>query len=143
VNTWWKVIRFLSAEFEPPRTTDSLSIGQLRILRGIIDDGPLTMTQVAAIAGVTRATATGMVDRLMARGLVRRYVNPANRRSVRVRITAEGRRVQAEVHQRAMRKANQLTRHLTSATGVSELRRWLTAIDQAVEIETAQREQRR
>jgi DNA-binding MarR family transcriptional regulator len=45
-----------------------------------------------------RSTLTDILDRLEARGLARRGVLPADRRSVLVRLTAKGRRSAAAVH---------------------------------------------
>lgn len=45
-----------------------------------------------------RSTLTDILDRLEARGLARRSVLPADRRSVLVRLTAAGRRSAAAVH---------------------------------------------
>lgn len=137
INTWWRVQRFQSAEFEGPRAMDSVTIGQLRILRGLLD-GPLPMASVAGLAGVTPGAATGMVDRLVARGLVKRYVDRANRRRVKVAVTPEGRRLQAEAHQKAIRRANLLTQCLTKQE-VDDFRRWLLALAERVAVAERQK----
>ena len=52
---------------------------------------PSTPAELADAAGVTRATMTGLVDTLERDGWVPREDDPADRRTVRVRMTAEGR----------------------------------------------------
>ncbi len=122
LDTWWRVSRYLNAEFEGARAVDNLTIGQLKILQALID-GPLIMTTVARAAGVTRGAATGMVDRMVARGLVHRFEDPSNRRVVMVRMTPEGERLKAEVHHRTVLRAHSLTNGLTG-----EQRRHLTEL---------------
>lgn len=53
--------------------------------------GPHTMREVARGAGVNPARATGIVDRLEAKGLVERAANFNDRRSVKVALTRKGR----------------------------------------------------
>ncbi len=108
LDAWWRVSRYINSEFEGARALDNLTLGQLRILEAL-KDGPITMTEVARAAGVTRGAATGMVDRMVARGLVKRFEPPANRRSVMVRMTAEGARLKVVVHERTVRRASTLT----------------------------------
>jgi len=57
--------------------------------------GAATMSDVAAAAGLTAGGATRVVDRLECRGLVTREECPADRRVVRVALTAAGRTTRA------------------------------------------------
>lgn len=52
--------------------------------------GPRTPAELAEAAGVTRATMTGLVDTLERDGLVKREPDPADRRTISVRLTAKG-----------------------------------------------------
>ena len=61
------------------------------------DNGPLSPSGIGERLIVTRATVTGVVDSLERRGLVVRTPNPADRRSLLVELTPEGRAVVAEV----------------------------------------------
>jgi len=61
------------------------------------DHGDLSPSELGQRLIVTRATVTGVVDSLERRGYVRRVPNPADRRSVLVELTADGRRVVQEV----------------------------------------------
>lgn len=101
IETSWQVNGLLGAEFQDSRPVDSLAVGHLRILRGLTD-GPLNMTRIARAAGVTRGTATAMVDRLVAMSLVERYGDQRNRRLVLVRLTPKGGRFFEDMHQRAI-----------------------------------------
>jgi DNA-binding MarR family transcriptional regulator len=130
LETVWRVQRFLNVEFEGPQGEDSLTVGQLRILRALAA-GPMTMTGIAQVAGVARGAATGMVDRLVARNLVRRYNDPSNRRVVKVELRPEAARVREHVHERAMRRAAMLTGQL-SAGKRAEFERILESIKDIV-----------
>ena len=57
----------------------------------------LTAGALARSSMVTSGAITNRIDRLVARGLVTREVDPDNRRTVRIGLTAEGRRLVDEV----------------------------------------------
>jgi DNA-binding MarR family transcriptional regulator len=61
------------------------------------DNGALAPSELGQRLIVTRATVTGVVDSLERRGYVRRTPNPADRRSLLVELTPDGRRVVREV----------------------------------------------
>src|SRR3954471_6841943 len=63
----------------------------LSVLDG--DPSPLRPSQIAERMMVTRATITGLLDSLEARGLVRRDASAGDGRSRQVALTAQGRRV--------------------------------------------------
>lgn len=60
--------------------------------------GEATVAELHRAWAHRRSTLTDILDRLERRGLVRRAVLPADRRSVLVRLTAAGRRQAAAVH---------------------------------------------
>src|ERR1700758_4961531 len=70
-----------------------LSLTQLRVL-GILRDREPTMAELASYLGLERSTVSGLIDRAVQRGLVRRTTDPADGRSVRVSLTTEARRVE-------------------------------------------------
>ena len=131
VQTWWRINRFLASEFEGANAIESLTIGQLNLLRGM-RERPLTMTEVAGVAGATRGAATGLVDRLVARGLAERHQDAKNRRTILVKLTPKGRKLEAEVHRRAIARSRQLTQYLDpeDATALNNL---LLTLRQTVE----------
>ncbi|WIE65479.1 MarR family transcriptional regulator [Curtobacterium sp. MCLR17_036] len=59
--------------------------------------GRVLPKQAAGALGLSTGAMTSLIDRLEARDLVRRVPNPADRRSVEVRITEAGTRSAAEV----------------------------------------------
>jgi len=67
-----------------------LSLTQLRTLAILRTHSP-RMSELADYLGLDRSTVSGLVDRAVARGLVRRTVDDADRRSSRLELTAAGR----------------------------------------------------
>jgi DNA-binding MarR family transcriptional regulator len=64
---------------------------QFSVLDRLLDGGPVSMKELAAARGVALNTATSLVDRLVAGGLVERRGDPDDRRVVRVAVTERGR----------------------------------------------------
>ena len=73
--------------FDPEQ---DLTMGQLRLVFRLYYQDSLTMGQVADMLAVSRPTATGIVDRLVAKALVERVVGPCDRRRVRVQLSPRG-----------------------------------------------------
>ncbi|MEQ4719672.1 MarR family transcriptional regulator [Nonomuraea sp. B19D2] len=84
-----------------------LNPGQARALRVLADAAqPLRMVRLADELRIVPRSLTPVVDALESAGLVRREVDPANRRSTLVLITPEGRRL-ADRARHARREAGQ------------------------------------
>ena len=121
-----RLVSYLTAEFEGARAVESLTVSQLKVLREL-SNGPMFMTQIARLTGVTRGAATGMVDKLVSMGLTARLEDPTNRRLVLVRLTPEGKTLQEHVHQRTLNRVRTVTRHLDDEESQS-LDRMLAAL---------------
>jgi DNA-binding MarR family transcriptional regulator len=68
----------------------NLTMPQLKVTLILFMGGPSRMSTLASDLGVSMATATGVVDRLVDRGLVVREGDPADRRVVICRLSDEG-----------------------------------------------------
>jgi DNA-binding MarR family transcriptional regulator len=73
-----------------------LSVTQTRLL-GVLRDRRPTMHELARLLGLDKSSATGLVDRAERRGLVVRGPSAADRRSVHVTLTDDGRALVADV----------------------------------------------
>jgi DNA-binding MarR family transcriptional regulator len=69
---------------------DGISLAQFHLLLPLLD-GARTNRQLAEAAGISAPTATRMADLLVARGLVSRVDDPADRRAVLISLTRQGR----------------------------------------------------
>lgn len=73
-----------------PMFDSGLTMQQLRVLILLSTEGPLAHSDLAQALGVGQATVTGLVDRLVARGLVERVEDVTDRRIRWARLTADG-----------------------------------------------------
>ena len=69
-----------------------LSLTQLRVL-AILRDREPKISELATHLGLERSSVSGLVDRAVTRGLVRRRAGDEDGREVRVRLTAKGQRL--------------------------------------------------
>ncbi|MEU4405406.1 MarR family transcriptional regulator [Streptosporangium sp. NPDC023963] len=106
-----------------------LSPGQARALRVIVDsEPPLKMVQLAERLRIVPRSVTPVVDALEEAGLVRREVDPANRRSTLLVVTGEGRERYERVREARRRVAEELFSVLTPEQQ-DRLRELLGAVD--------------
>jgi DNA-binding MarR family transcriptional regulator len=106
-----------------------LTLSQLRVLRHVMQVPDSTMGELSSSLGVGLSAATGLVDRLVHHGLVRRAPDRKDRRVIRLRLTAEGVRTRDNFRRERQRRLNAVLRHLTDeeraavATALAALRR--------------------
>lgn len=60
---------------------------QVSVMACLVSKGATTLTEVSRTLGMNHSTASGIVDRLQARGLVRRAQDPGDRRRTRIVVT--------------------------------------------------------
>ena len=71
---------------------------EVNVLAQLEPNRARSVGELAAVTGQRSSTLTGVLDRLEQRRLVRRRVNPADRRSFTIALTAGGERAAARVH---------------------------------------------
>ncbi|MBI4236404.1 MAG: MarR family transcriptional regulator [Chloroflexi bacterium] len=71
--------------------TLELTMPQLRALFALLSESPSRMGALASHLGVSLSGATGLMDRLVEKGLAERWVDPEDRRSVMCRLSPQGR----------------------------------------------------
>lgn len=104
-----EVEEFLRRIFQPhlrPRHKPAeleLTLGQLECLHAISRLETPSMSDLSRELGLPPSSVTGLVDRLVATGKVRRQSDPGDRRVVRVALTEKGRR-DRDRHRRLRRK---------------------------------------
>ena len=82
--------------FERAAATHGIPPTQARLLGTLSDRAP-TINELAELLGLDKSSTSGLVDRAQGRGLVRRVPSQLDRRSVRVRVTDQGRALADEV----------------------------------------------
>lgn len=74
-----------------------LTPAQFDVIATLGNTAGLSMGDIGEKTLITKGTLTGVVDRLEKKGLVEREIPPENRRSIVVRLTAEGERLFEQV----------------------------------------------
>jgi long-chain acyl-CoA synthetase len=106
----------LARQVELGAATVELSLSQYRVL-SILDSGQEAASGLAEKLVVSRPSITGVVDGLLARGLVRRDTVDADRRRVDVCLTREGAAALAAAEAEIQRRLEAIAAHMESATG--------------------------
>jgi long-chain acyl-CoA synthetase len=108
-----------------------LTLSQYRLL-GILGDGPEASSVLADKLAVSRPSVTGVVDGLVARGLVQRDPDASDRRRVGLGLTAEGREVLAAADDQVERRLVEIAAHVSEADAArafAGLAPWRGALD--------------
>jgi DNA-binding MarR family transcriptional regulator len=93
-------------------TDVDLTMPQLKVLFVVVGLGRATMTQLARAVDMTLSTATGVADRLVAHGLVRRVNDEIDRRLVWLEPTEASAEIVARFTQIGQRQLRLVARHL-------------------------------
>ena len=85
--------------------TGDITFAQLGILQLLRDRQSCMMSEIARFFSITTSAATGMVDRMVRSGYLKRVYVPSDRRRINVKLTPRGRKAidtMAREQQRAM-----------------------------------------
>jgi MarR family transcriptional regulator, 2-MHQ and catechol-resistance regulon repressor len=85
-----RATRAVTGRVEPAMAADGLTLTQFGVLEGLLHKGPMTHRDLGRKVLTSAGNMTDIVDKLEARGLVRRVRAAADRRQVRVELTPEG-----------------------------------------------------
>jgi DNA-binding MarR family transcriptional regulator len=108
-----------------------LPLGATRALLAIDRLQARTPGRVAEILGISRTTVTGLVDRLEDQGLLRRAIDPADRRCFQLQLTPKGQALVDEIEGDRRRALAQALTTL-SAADLAALDRGMTALAAAM-----------
>lgn len=118
-----------------------ITIGQLKSLFFISNQGSTSLGKLATALGVTSTNTTGIIDRLVKQGLVSRIDNPENRRMLLLRATDKGEKLVAALRERRRGHLSQVLERLSAdelavlAQGLASLVKAVEAHEEAVENE--------
>jgi len=85
-----------------------LTMSQLKVVLLLFMTGSVRMSDIASALGVSLATATGVVDRLVERDIVLRESQPEDRRVVLCRLSEKGQKLIGGLWQLARDRAKEL-----------------------------------
>lgn len=92
--------------------TMDLTYNQYKALLSLSDMGPCTLNALSRELGVATSSASQMVDRLVAMGLVERTAADGDRRSIVLKSSSEGEKLLEKVKEEILRRYQDLFRHL-------------------------------
>jgi len=92
----------------------NLTMPQLKILLLLFTDGPARMGFLTSSLGVSMATTTGIVDRMVERGLIVRESDPEDRRVVVCKLSEKGRELASHLWQLRQAQARGLLERMTT-----------------------------
>jgi len=90
-----------------------ITTSQLKVVLLTFVSGPLRMSDIASELGVSLATATGVVDRLVERGMLIREGDAEDRRVVLCRLSDEGEKLISGVWQLSRDQLGEMMRTMT------------------------------
>jgi DNA-binding MarR family transcriptional regulator len=91
-----------------------VTMSQLKVMFLLFLNGPSRMSEIAAALAVSLATATGVVDRLVERGIALREDDPEDRRVVLCRLSDRGHELISSLWQLSRDRAGGLMRALAA-----------------------------
>jgi DNA-binding MarR family transcriptional regulator len=112
LNDLAKLYQFRSLD---ERLYGALTVSQSYTLRELFFRGPRSMGALAASLGLRLSTMTGVVDQLEARGLIRRFDHPSDRRAFEVRLTPKGEALYRSAHEAFLTHLSPLVRRRSAA----------------------------
>ncbi|GAA4190527.1 MarR family winged helix-turn-helix transcriptional regulator [Microbispora amethystogenes] len=89
--------RFFARDRSMPLMASTLTMQQFKVVMLLSFAGPTSGQELSRHLGVGLATVTGIVDRVVAQGLVTRHEDPHDRRVRLVELTEAGRRLTGEI----------------------------------------------
>ncbi|MFC4536393.1 MarR family winged helix-turn-helix transcriptional regulator [Sphaerisporangium dianthi] len=108
--------RAFSNDRSLPLLALNLTMQQLKVTLILAGRGSASGQELAATLGAGLGTVTGIVDRLVAQGLVTRREDPSDRRIRRVELTDAGRRMTEELIDAGLSGYRRLLDRLDTAT---------------------------
>jgi long-chain acyl-CoA synthetase len=125
-----RVVARLARQVELAAATVELTLSQYRVL-GILGDGREATSVLADKLAVSRPSVTGVIDGLVARGLVRRDPDATDRRRIDLGLTDDGRRVLAGADAEVERRLTEIADHAEAGTDdpFAGLGPWRAALD--------------
>jgi long-chain acyl-CoA synthetase len=135
-----RVIARLARQVELALATLDLTLPQYRVL-GFLAQGNEAASVLAEKLAVSRPSITGVVDGLVARGLVQRSADPADRRRVGHDLTDEGRHVIEAADAEVERRLGEIAAHCPEQTAgaFAGLATWEESLDRHREVRRAAR----
>ncbi|HST62641.1 MAG TPA: MarR family transcriptional regulator [Longimicrobium sp.] len=133
-----KASRQLSVYLENLRGERSLGPTEGHLITYLRSYAPAAVGELVRVFGIKQSTFTSMLDRMERAGLIRRELNPADRRSFLIHITDEG-RARAEESTRVLETLEADIRSRVSARDVEGFQAVMRAIEEITRVQLRER----
>ncbi|MFI9383248.1 MarR family winged helix-turn-helix transcriptional regulator [Kutzneria sp. NPDC052558] len=131
-----RFLRLTSAGGASPLAATDLTMRQLQALLLVSFADGASGQDLARGLGVGLAAVTGITHRLAARGLIRRAVDPHDRRIRRIYLSAKGSAMLAELRDAGRNNKRRLLKRLDTAA-LNQMAEAMDALNEAAESDTA------
>ena len=115
-DTQRALARLFAQHYRSPLFTSNLTLRQLKVIMLLSINGSASGQDLAHDLGVGLGTVTGIVDRLIAHGLVSRHEDPHDRRVRRVELTPAGTRLIEDINNAGVEEFRRIMDHLDTET---------------------------
>jgi DNA-binding MarR family transcriptional regulator len=133
-----KASRQLSVYLEPPHGEAGLTPVEGHLLTYLNSYAPAAIGELVRVFGIKQSTFTSILDRLEKDGLIRREMNPADRRSFLIHITDRG-RTRAEQSNRMLLQLEEAIRSRVSPRDVAGFHAVMRAVEEVTQVRLRER----
>lgn len=133
-----KASRQLSVYLEAPLGEPGLSTAEGHLITYLNSYAPAAVGELVRVFGIKQSTFTSMLDRLEVAGLIRREMNPADRRSFLIHITDEG-RARAEQSNRILLELEDAIRSRVDDRDMQGFQAVMRAIEEVTQVRLRER----
>nr|WP_214778815.1 MarR family transcriptional regulator [Exiguobacterium sp. s22] len=113
MQSFWRVQRVLVRLMHQTAQQNDLTLPQLHGLMMLNEQGAITQKELVRRTKMPKSTLSQSLDGLVEKGLIRRDVNPDNRREVVLTIDTSGKRLIEEIEQQEQGTEQQLNQILS------------------------------
>ena len=132
-----KATRQLAVYLEEP-LGPGLNVTEGHLISYLNSYAPAAVGELVRVFGIKQSTFTSILDRLEAAGLIRRELNPADRRSFLIHITDEG-RAHARQSQRVLVELEDAIRSRVAPRDVQGFHAVMRAIEEITQVRLRER----
>lgn len=113
INLFFMTNRSLHKHMQRAKVVSTFSFLQFIAMKIVEDEGPISMKDVAHLLSITPASATSLVNGLVQMGVLERIADRNDRRIIRLRATAYGKKKLNETDYKAKRELKRIFLQLT------------------------------
>lgn len=130
----WRAARASTRFYQSLLTDVDVTPRQASAMLALVDTPGVTLGALAEALRADQATASAVVDRLLAAGLVKRETDPADRRRARLYPTEKAMRIAAQVAE-ARRRTDELIEAVLGPQNARKLKKVLVLLSEQLERE--------